>query len=92
MDSAKLIPESLKGRFGMKVAWRLEMEEGWLSLWMGRDLFGDRCFMLSGIQQTLGRNINFPNAFRESWPTSCLLYCVHGSTGLSVEERLTRKD
>lgn len=38
IDSAELITELLKGRFGMKVEWRLEMEEGWQSLRMGRDL------------------------------------------------------
>lgn len=35
--------------------------------------FGDRCFMLSGIQQALDTALAFLKTFGDSHPTNCLL-------------------
>lgn len=39
--------------------------------------FGDRCFMLSGIQQALDKALAFLKTFGDSHPSNCLLVlCV----------------
>ena len=91
IDSAELIIELLKGRFGMEVAWRLEMEEGWLSLRMGRDLAIDALRYQAFNQLWIGSS-PFPIFLGRIGQLIVSWYCVHGCTCMYVEEKLTRTD
>lgn len=87
----ELITELLKGRFGMEVAWRLEMEEGWLNLRMGRVLVTEAlCYQ--AFNKLWTGSSPFPILLGRVGQLIVSWYCVHGCTCMHVEERLTRTD